>query len=102
MQGLGVALWADGRRYEGNYVSDKKHGYGIYKWREKRKTYEGGWKQGKQHGPGISVSADGTVSYAMFNEGNATAATDPEDIEIIKAKVSAMKHAQFTSHLRAK
>lgn len=36
MEGVGVYTWADGRRYEGEYQDDKKHGYGIYLWADKR------------------------------------------------------------------
>lgn len=25
--------WPDGRKYEGNYLNDKKHGFGILEWR---------------------------------------------------------------------
>lgn len=30
MHGKGIYTWKDGRRYEGEYLNDKKHGYGIY------------------------------------------------------------------------
>ncbi|MFN9901019.1 MAG: membrane-binding protein, partial [bacterium] len=32
MHGQGVFSWPDGRRYEGEYLQDKKHGFGIYSW----------------------------------------------------------------------
>jgi hypothetical protein len=32
MEGMGVYTWADGRKYEGEYKDDKKHGYGLYEW----------------------------------------------------------------------
>ena len=32
MHGRGVYTWKDGRKYEGEYENDKKHGYGIYSW----------------------------------------------------------------------
>jgi len=32
MSGSGVYSWADGRRYEGEYVDDKKEGYGVFSW----------------------------------------------------------------------
>ena len=35
--------------YVGQYVDDKKHGYGIYTWPDGR-AYKGYWKDGKQHG----------------------------------------------------
>ena len=32
MHGKGKIAWPDGREYEGDYVDDKKHGYGVFKW----------------------------------------------------------------------
>ena len=32
MHGKGKISWIDGREYEGEYIDDKKHGYGIFKW----------------------------------------------------------------------
>lgn len=28
--------WLDGRKYEGEYKDDKKHGYGEFKWPDGR------------------------------------------------------------------
>jgi hypothetical protein len=46
MHGYGKYWWKDGRRYEGQYLNDKKHGYGIYYWTDGRR-YEGNWFEGK-------------------------------------------------------
>ena len=32
MDGFGVFIWPDQRKYEGNYRDDKKEGYGIFEW----------------------------------------------------------------------
>jgi len=32
MHGEGVFTWDDGRVYEGNYIKDRKEGFGIFKW----------------------------------------------------------------------
>jgi hypothetical protein len=60
MEGMGVYTWQDGRRYEGEYKDDKKHGYGIYTWADLRQ-YQGAWFRGKQHGLG-SYAVPGTES----------------------------------------
>jgi len=46
MHGFGVFTWKDGRRYEGEYVEDKKEGKGTFSWPDGKK-YIGGWKNGK-------------------------------------------------------
>jgi hypothetical protein len=46
MHGFGVYTWADGRRYEGEYLNDKKHGFGKYIWADGRQ-YIGNWYLGK-------------------------------------------------------
>jgi hypothetical protein len=40
LQGNGITQWPDGKRYEGEYLDDKKHGYGVFSW-ENGKQYEG-------------------------------------------------------------
>jgi len=40
MHGKGVFSWPDGRKYEGEYLEDKKHGYGMFRWNDGR-VYEG-------------------------------------------------------------
>ena len=40
MHGKGVYTWKDGRRYDGEYLKDKKHGWGTYTWEDGRQ-YEG-------------------------------------------------------------
>lgn len=32
MDGKGLFTWADGRKYIGEYVDDKKQGHGIFEW----------------------------------------------------------------------
>ena len=42
MHGNGVLTWKDGRRYEGSFENDKKHGYGIH-YKANGQRYEGEW-----------------------------------------------------------
>lgn len=46
MNGKGIMIWADGKRYEGDFLNDNKHGYGVYYWGDGRK-YEGYWDNNK-------------------------------------------------------
>ena len=46
MQGIGIYIYADGVRYDGQYLNDKKEGFGLYYWTDGRK-YVGWWHLGK-------------------------------------------------------
>lgn len=46
MDGEGEFLFADGRKYKGQYQNNVKHGYGIFEWPNGKK-YEGHWLNGK-------------------------------------------------------
>jgi hypothetical protein len=32
MDGTGTLTWKDGKRYEGNFVNDKREGHGVFIW----------------------------------------------------------------------
>lgn len=68
MHGFGVYTWKDGRRYEGEYLNDKKHGFGKYIWADGRQ-YIGNWYLGKQHGEGRYVLPNGQERIGIWNEG---------------------------------
>jgi hypothetical protein len=36
MNGYGIYTWPDGRKYEGEYLKDKKQGFGKYTWADGR------------------------------------------------------------------
>ena len=57
MHGKGTFSWKDGRKYEGDYVQDKKEGQGTFTW-PNGKVYEGGWMDGKQHGDGKLINTN--------------------------------------------
>jgi len=67
MHGKGLFVWPDKKKYEGEYINDKKEGYGIFYWPDCKK-YEGYWKDGKQHGFGI-FSVNGIKQYGEWNDG---------------------------------
>ena len=46
MEGQGAFKWPDGRKYEGDFLDDKKEGLGTL-YRPNGGKYEGGWKNGK-------------------------------------------------------
>jgi MORN repeat len=68
MHGKGIYTWKDGRKYEGEYVNDKKHGNGVYTWADGRK-YDGQWAYGKQHGRGKYVTDNGSSKFGIWENG---------------------------------
>lgn len=84
MEGIGIYTWNDGRRYEGEYKDDKKHGYGIYLWADNRK-YMGNWYRGKQHGIGCYTQIKGdTPKYGLWEDGKRIKWFTSEEAQLIK------------------
>jgi hypothetical protein len=86
MSGHGIYLYADGVRYDGEYVDDKKDGFGIYYWTDGRK-YEGYWYKGKQHGLGSYVDAvKKTLKYGLWEHGKRVRWFDDTEVQQINKK----------------
>lgn len=51
-------LFADGSSYEGEFLNDKREGYGILKNSSDNIIYEGEWKNDKFDGNGTCYNAD--------------------------------------------
>ena len=66
MHGVGIYSWPDGREYEGEYLNDKKEGYGRYVWPGNQKVYEGQWKAGQQHGDGYFTLISGKTRRGQW------------------------------------
>ncbi len=56
IEGRGVEIWNDGRRYEGDFKNGKKDGEGTFVWANGSK-YIGSWRDDRQHGIGIFCDA---------------------------------------------
>lgn len=46
MHGRGTLVWSDGKKYEGDFVDDKREGKGTFTWPDGRQ-YRGDWRGGK-------------------------------------------------------
>ena len=67
MEGIGIFIWPDKKKYIGNYVNDMKSGFGIF-YSTEGKRFEGFWKEGKQHGKGCIVNNE-RRTYVEYYEG---------------------------------
>ena len=68
MDGKGVFNFPDGRKYEGEYIDDKKHGYGTFTWPDGRK-WVGQWGSGNQHGVGSHTNENGKTRQGRWENG---------------------------------
>lgn len=60
-EGQGKFAYQDGELYEGNFVRGKRNGYGVYKWKN-GESYSGYWQDDLRHGKGIFKNKRGKVS----------------------------------------
>lgn len=51
MTGRGFMIWADGRRYDGEWLENRCNGRGVLTYKDGRR-YEGEYKLDKMHGRG--------------------------------------------------
>lgn len=69
MEGEGVYIWDDGKRYEGGWKKNMIHGEGKYSWPDGRE-YNGCYSFGNRDGYGIFKWPDGRVYSGEWYKGN--------------------------------
>jgi len=80
MNGIGLFLWKDGRKYKGEYKDDKKFNFGCYYGNDDKK-YEGFWDNGIQKELGKFTKKDGSFKLGYWNENQLISAIiDEQDI----------------------
>ncbi|AVK75195.1 Morn repeat domain containing protein [Pandoravirus quercus] len=57
--GHGSIVYANGGHYDGQWFDDHRQGHGVMTYADGTR-YEGQWDNGKRHGPGVAVCADGS------------------------------------------
>lgn len=70
IHGYGEFYW-ETHLYIGNYIEEKKDGFGIYYWFNPLKVYVGMWENGKQQGLG-KVMTEKYSKFAMWSGGKKT------------------------------
>jgi hypothetical protein len=64
-----AGAWSvQGRRYEGEWVSNKRQGYGVLTWPDGRR-YEGEFENDKRHRHGVEVEPDRGCYIGTWSEG---------------------------------
>ena len=69
LHGKGLRKFANGSSYEGDFVNDKMTGQGLLK-RPDGGSHEGAFVNNKMHGQGKSISASGSVTEGIWDQGN--------------------------------
>lgn len=64
-QGFGIFRWASGNSYRGQYVNDEREGIGEMRWTD-GSVYIGEWARGIQNGYGKMTFPDGTIKEGIF------------------------------------
>ena len=68
MHGFGIIIWPSGDVFEGEFVEDKKNGFGIFY--NKQKIYMGIWKHNKPEGE-VAIIFNGKVKKQLWKNGKA-------------------------------
>jgi hypothetical protein len=68
LEGKGVFTWADGNRYEGDFVGNKRTGKGTFSWANGNR-YTGDFVEGKRTGKGVMTWANGQQQEGDFLDG---------------------------------
>ena len=63
-------MWSNGEIYDGEWLSGKKNGSGMWKAnRESKQSYIGEWFNGKPHGFGVYINQIGDRYEGEFKDG---------------------------------
>jgi len=78
--GKGVKVWPNGDRYEGDFIEDRKEGFGSYSfgrgpWLGER--YEGDWLADRREGYGVYRWPTGDIYRGPWHEDRITGASTP-------------------------
>ncbi len=67
--GRGVLQYANANVYEGGWLMDRRHGFGVFTCAADGYRYEGEWYQGRRHGTGTVYLPNGDRFTGGWKEG---------------------------------
>ncbi|MDQ3015086.1 MAG: hypothetical protein M3Q73_04440 [bacterium] len=69
--GKGTMGYANGKKYEGNWVDDKRSGYGEQTWAAGAEyiSYKGNWENDTLHGEGTMLYSSGLIYSGQHANG---------------------------------
>ena len=95
MHGYGEFKWADGKKYIGYYINDKKEGFGIYYWLYPLRVYMGFWKNGKQEGLGKFFNGNKPPRYYSWRNGEKISESLNEEVAFEMFNSNEKKYIKF-------
>ena len=81
-EGYGVFKWASGNVYRGQYRNDEREGIGEMRWTD-GSVYVGMWIRGIQHGYGKMIFPDGAMKEGYFDNNVYKGEMSHEDIPYV-------------------
>lgn len=79
--GYGIKRFDSGSVYEGDWLDDKMHGEGEFRWPQ-GDVYRGGYRKGLRDGFGLKVWASGTRYSVRMTNGRETGRETREKAEV--------------------
>merc|ERR1711920_1072908 len=67
--GFGVFVYANGNRYEGQWLDDKRHGRGQFVCAEDKCVYDGEFAFGRKEGRGVYKMPNGQILSGIWKQG---------------------------------
>lgn len=72
---MGTYTYANGNRYDGHWLDDKRHGRGVFVCAEDGSVYDGEWSLGRKEGRGTLKMAQGHMIEATWKHGQIASVT---------------------------
>ena len=90
MNGYGIFIWPNKKKYYGFYVNNLKEGLGTFYWNDGYK-FEGFWKEGKQNGYGYITGNNGNKYWCWLDGILHNKISDEKTIKSIDKKINDTK-----------
>ncbi len=92
----------EGDIYDGEYRNDEKHGFGVYRWKNKV-IYEGFFHKGRKNGKGKMTYANGKCSYTLWENGKSVLrSNENEFIQAVKRHQNLQNRSNYSAKVSLK
>ena len=99
LHGFGVLI-KSGKKYQGFFVQDKKHGYGIYHVNNENKSIIGKFVDNAINGLAFQYSGKEIEKYMLMNDNKIIKTLDKEEIDKIKTSEEFIQLSIFIDEVK--